>query len=498
MQDRVPTYPGRVKLTPVSGQADTYDLIRADQPTQQGTPLSKATLLSDGTEEAIWGDAANRTVDAALKELNSKNQGLAQQVEELAGQVGQIEEEVPNAGKIIFEDYYNADILEWKHETPERLSSGWYPAGASVGSYALFAGGRWSTSTENDAVDAYNASLTRSTPTELSEARYELAGASVGNFALFAGGATYSTASGERMLDTVDAYNSSLTRSTPTALSMKRFRFAGASVGGYALFAGGEEEIIGAGGLATSRRSDTVDAYNGSLTRSTPTALSQARERLAGASVGNYAVFAGGGEGANDFNTVDAYNASLTRTTPTELSVARSYLAGASVGNFALFAGGGDTVDAYNASLTRNTPTALSQSRLSPAGASIGSDYALFAGGKNNSSSQADPYAAVDAYDTSLTRSILPELDSADSGMASASVGSYALFGGGYYIMHDINAYSYDAYTTYSLDIPALSAYKFEGLQSSEEVTIEGTTLTGNGKLNGYIRRSGFTISGKH
>ena len=43
MQDRISAYPGRVKLTPVAGQADTYDLTRADQPTQEGTPLNKAT-----------------------------------------------------------------------------------------------------------------------------------------------------------------------------------------------------------------------------------------------------------------------------------------------------------------------------------------------------------------------------------------------------------------------------------------------------------------------
>lgn len=49
MQDREPTYPGRVTLTPVSGLANTYDMERADQPTQEGTPLNKATLLKDTT-----------------------------------------------------------------------------------------------------------------------------------------------------------------------------------------------------------------------------------------------------------------------------------------------------------------------------------------------------------------------------------------------------------------------------------------------------------------
>lgn len=35
--DRVPTYPGRVKLTP-TGTANIYTLERADEPTVQGTP----------------------------------------------------------------------------------------------------------------------------------------------------------------------------------------------------------------------------------------------------------------------------------------------------------------------------------------------------------------------------------------------------------------------------------------------------------------------------
>lgn len=40
--DRVPTYPGRVKLTPVTGQPDVYDMVRADSPVEEGTPINKA------------------------------------------------------------------------------------------------------------------------------------------------------------------------------------------------------------------------------------------------------------------------------------------------------------------------------------------------------------------------------------------------------------------------------------------------------------------------
>ena len=53
MRDRIPTYPGRVKLVPVEGVANTYVLTRADEPTDQGTPLSKATFLTDATAAAL-------------------------------------------------------------------------------------------------------------------------------------------------------------------------------------------------------------------------------------------------------------------------------------------------------------------------------------------------------------------------------------------------------------------------------------------------------------
>jgi hypothetical protein len=118
----------------------------------------------------------------------------------------------------------------------------------------------------------------------------------VGNYALFAGG----SGSSPTYKDTVDAYDTSLTRSTPLALSVARNNLAGASIGDYALFAGGQSD--------SSSYSSTVDAYDISLTRSTPTALSAARRYLAGASVGNYALFAGGqSDSSNYSDVVDAY-----------------------------------------------------------------------------------------------------------------------------------------------------------------------------------------------
>lgn len=65
MKDRVPTYPNRVILNPVAGQENTYDIVRADEPQQEGTPLNKATLLDDTTAEKL-GLTGDPTVNQAL------------------------------------------------------------------------------------------------------------------------------------------------------------------------------------------------------------------------------------------------------------------------------------------------------------------------------------------------------------------------------------------------------------------------------------------------
>lgn len=69
MKDRVPTYPGRVKLTPVSGQENTYDMVRADEPTQEGTPLNKASLLKDATA-VLYGQGVDAVPDDILSILS--------------------------------------------------------------------------------------------------------------------------------------------------------------------------------------------------------------------------------------------------------------------------------------------------------------------------------------------------------------------------------------------------------------------------------------------
>lgn len=67
MKDRVPLYPGRVKLTPVSGQQNTYDMVRADNPTQEGDPLSKKTLLTDATAALYSLDTSAKPTEVLAK-----------------------------------------------------------------------------------------------------------------------------------------------------------------------------------------------------------------------------------------------------------------------------------------------------------------------------------------------------------------------------------------------------------------------------------------------
>lgn len=74
MLDRVPVNPGRVLVTPENGGAAYYaTLTRADNPTQEGTPLNKASLLKDATAAkfGLGTDAVPDDVFGALSRFQS-------------------------------------------------------------------------------------------------------------------------------------------------------------------------------------------------------------------------------------------------------------------------------------------------------------------------------------------------------------------------------------------------------------------------------------------
>lgn len=73
MKDRKPKYPGRVMLTPVEGQSGVYDMERADDPEEAGTPLNKNTFLTDETAEEMGLDpASDPTPNDALVALMAR------------------------------------------------------------------------------------------------------------------------------------------------------------------------------------------------------------------------------------------------------------------------------------------------------------------------------------------------------------------------------------------------------------------------------------------
>ena len=302
---------------------------------------------------------------------------------------------------------------------------------ATVGKCALFAGG-YSRSVYgyivSSSVDAYNTSLTKSTPTELSCKRCGHAAASVGGYALFAGGASSYNLLGyyDGLVGSVDAYNASLTRSAAHIFG-DTAAIGGAAVGNYALFAGGTWDMQ----INEDNVTSYVLAYDSSLTFTTAPWLSVARANVKGASVGNYALFAGG-KASSKCTTVDAYNASLTRTTAAALSSTANNDAAATVGNHAIFVGNTASADIYDAFLTRTSAAILSTARSGLAATTVG-DYAIFSGG-----------GVADFCDASLTRSSIgTSMTGYD--MGAATIGDYALFAGGH--SGDTNYDSVEVYT---------------------------------------------------
>lgn len=208
-----------------------------------------------------------------------------------------------------------------------------YRIGTSLGIYALFAGGAYSTSLYG-VIYYYSNVLVKGTVGSFVDYTQYGRGAScgcVGSTALFAGGQN------QTVTASVTLVSSSLVISTGTSLSQARYYSAAAKAGDYCLVAGGNTSF--------SSYVSTVDAYSSSLVRTTATSLSSSRADSRGLSVGDYGLFGAGRIKSGNTNVVDIYDANLVRTTMT-MSANRKYHAGISVNNFGIFAGGHDGTNA--------------------------------------------------------------------------------------------------------------------------------------------------------
>lgn len=256
----------------------------------------------------------------------------------------------------------------------------------------------------------------------LTTAKSQHAAASVGKYAVFAGG--MGVRDNINYLATTDAYDSSLTHTNPKNLGKARRWLAATNVGGkYAVFGGGGE----------GSKTAYTDAYDSSLTKASISNLSgDGRYNLAATGVGKYGLFGGGYYmwfGDKYQNTVDAYDDALTRTTAASLSSAKDNVSAASTKSYAFFAGGRGTtaVDAYDTNLTRTSTAPLRSGKTLAAAAGIAGDYVFFAGG-----SGADASTQVEVYDDHLTRVAALILPQGSWSQGAAGAGEMAVIAGGY------------------------------------------------------------------
>lgn len=283
-------------------------------------------------------------------------------------------------------------------------------AAAAIGNFVLFAGGALSSSTQSNVVDVFDLqTMTWSTPHTLSQARLFASATTVGSKVIFAGGAT-GTYQSPVLSDVVDIYDASKgLPSNPSAWStttlpsgVARLGIAALTVGDLALFAGG--------GTGVGGSFDTIDVYDDSTGLWSTASLTEKRFGMGAAVVGTRAYFGGGsGGGGVATGIVEIYDASIgvpsnsLAWSTMMLPHPRFQLGAAAVGSLVLFAGGlesgfviSDMVDILNTGTGQWSSSAnLSQARADMGATTVGGK-ALFAGGTSGFGS---PHAEVDMYE---------------------------------------------------------------------------------------------------
>lgn len=226
-------------------------------------------------------------------------------------------------------------------------------------------------------------------------------GASVGDYAILGGGDTY----GSIQYTSVNSFDLSLSRGTPSPLLATVNSNLGAATANasYAIIC-----------MQTN-----ITAYSATLTRTQPTALNGGCYQSSAQPVGVYALFVACL--AQNYNgAATAYDESLTKYTPSSDYTSRTRNYGGHTNNYALIAGGGmatasDVVISYDENLTKLNATSLSQGMYTLTSATI-DQYCIFTSS-----------ATTNVYDSSLTRTTLDPLPSFASGAATTAE-KYAIF----------------------------------------------------------------------
>lgn len=252
---------------------------------------------------------------------------------------------------------YNVNTLTQTAVTADRVG----PCGnsAPVGDYIIFAGGgRYNSSGGSFAV-AINEMLTTTNAPRLNDSGGRGVGAACNDsYAIFAGGFY-----GSQPRDCFTAYSETLTADYSLYFSAGQY-IGGATAGDgeYALLAGYYK-----GGNSDYTRGD-VYSYSTTLTQQKITSLPGNRCGSGGASINGYAIFAGGSSRSlsSPTNDVVAYSATLTQSGPANLSTARvpgkstTNGGGCNTTNYAVISGTEDfAAEMYNSTLAKSQLPAL-------------------------------------------------------------------------------------------------------------------------------------------
>lgn len=249
-----------------------------------------------------------------------------------------------------------------------------------------------------------------------------------------------------------------------------RAYMAGASVGDYALFAGGS--IMNSYGGTSQTYTNKVTSINSAFVTATNKYLSSNMTNAASVSTEKYALFAN--------TSVNAFNASLVRNDLASLPDSASYNSGTTVGEYALFACGNGTMRAYNASLIQSSGLSNINAHASTVGTASFNGYAMYAGGAETSSYPTEAYGSVFTYNSSLVRSTTGSLYSARTNLTGGSNDYGAYFSGGIlYSKSNAGVYTGTCYSMTDYYSPSF-VHNIATSLSVARFAISSTTVGGN------------------
>jgi hypothetical protein len=233
---------------------------------------------------------------------------------------------------------------------------------------------------------------------------------------------------------TAEVYDADTDQWTTATLPAAHTELAVASVDGVALFAGGRADTIYAPGAGATLGgpSAAVDIYHAGTNTFTTATLSQARTSIAAASVGHYAVFAGGtyfrylspqalSARAYPESTVDLYDTRTGQWSTASLSAPNGAPEVATAGDVALFYGNGATVDVFDAGSNTWSVTTLPPRFHGSSTVTVGGDVIFYGQGRS----------LMAIYDTATRSWTTARLSAARSDMAVTAIGNTAVFAGG-------------------------------------------------------------------